>query len=498
MVVFNYSTRELTTKIVYYGPGLCGKTTNLQFIYDNMPQGVRGKMLSLATKSDRTLFFDFLPIDLGEIQGMKTKVQLYTVPGQVFYNETRRLVLKGADGIVFVADSQENMLEANLDSFKNLAENLSAHGMELASTPHVLQFNKQDLPNALPVDVLNERLNTYNVPFYEAVATTGVGVQETLKHITKLVLLHLNDRYASNRTQAASKPLQAPAPTPPPPIEVPSAKPVSAAPPPMADAPKMDPPGLDLPLPAASQPTLVDQPAIPLDPAPAGADSFAFDDSFVDEVETPAPAISPPPALESPTPAPMVASLPQPPTFEPSMPPAPEIPAMPDLPASPAIATATPVAAPPAVTHDAPIADPMSEGADILGTAPAVSVSTAVATPIEEDDVLDILPAPPDPPPAPAEPLPAPMAGATLKMDRADLSDLLAAEPVVTEIPAPSASASMTAVSAADPLFNEEGVEATRLLAGEPQEILIPLEVETPQGLKRLRLTLRLNLDSDG
>ncbi len=205
MVVFNYSTRELTTKVVFYGPGLCGKTTNLQFIYDHMPQGVRGKMLSLATKSDRTLFFDFLPIDLGQIQGMKTKVQLYTVPGQVFYNETRRLVLKGADGVVFVADSQENMIDANLDSLRNLEENLQAHGMSMADTPHVLQFNKQDLPNALPVDVLNEKLNKYNAPFYEAIATTGVGVQETLRHITKLVLLKLNDKYGKDKTSAMGR-----------------------------------------------------------------------------------------------------------------------------------------------------------------------------------------------------------------------------------------------------------------------------------------------------
>jgi hypothetical protein len=202
MVVFNYSSRELTTKVVYYGPGLCGKTTNLQFIYDSMPPGVKGKMLSLATKSDRTLFFDFLPIDLGEIGGMKTKVQLYTVPGQVFYNETRRLVLKGADGVVFVADSQEDMMDANKDSFRNLEENLQGHGLELAALPHVLQFNKRDLPNALGVDSLNEALNDYNVPFYEAVATQGIGVQETLRHITKLVLVHLNERYGEKRRKS--------------------------------------------------------------------------------------------------------------------------------------------------------------------------------------------------------------------------------------------------------------------------------------------------------
>src|SRR2546427_12711869 len=152
MVLFNYTTKELTAKIVYYGPGLCGKTTNLQFIYDSLPGHVKkGKMLSLATKTDRTLFFDFLPIDLGEIRGMKTRIQLYTVPGQVFYNETRRLVLKGADGVVFVADSQKQMMEANLDSFRNLDENVRVHSMKLLEMPLVLQYNKRDLPNLAPI-----------------------------------------------------------------------------------------------------------------------------------------------------------------------------------------------------------------------------------------------------------------------------------------------------------------------------------------------------------
>jgi signal recognition particle receptor subunit beta len=174
MVLFNYSTRELTAKIVYYGPGICGKTTNLQFIHENLPGAIRGKMLSLATKTDRTLFFDFLPIDLGEIRGMKTRVQLYTVPGQVFYNETRKLVLKGVDGIVFVADSQETMLGANVESFKNLEENLKGHGMKLADLPHVIQFNKRDLPKLSAIEDMNAALNKYNAPFYESVAVTGI------------------------------------------------------------------------------------------------------------------------------------------------------------------------------------------------------------------------------------------------------------------------------------------------------------------------------------
>ncbi len=196
MVLFNYTTKELTAKIVYYGPGLCGKTTNLQFIYDGLPSHVKkGKMLSLATKTDRTLFFDFLPIELGRIRGMRTRVQLYTVPGQVFYNSTRKLVLKGADGLVFVADSQQKMMESNIESYKNLEENLLEIGLKLDEMPLVMQFNKRDLPNLASVEEMNTLINRHNAPFYEAVATTGIGVEDTLKAITKLVLNHLAVKY---------------------------------------------------------------------------------------------------------------------------------------------------------------------------------------------------------------------------------------------------------------------------------------------------------------
>jgi signal recognition particle receptor subunit beta len=216
MVLFNYATKELTAKIVYYGPGLCGKTTNLQYIHQNLPAQVKGKMLSLETKTDRTLFFDFLPMDLGEIRGMKTRVQLYTVPGQVFYNETRKLVLKGSDGIVFVADSQETMLGANVESFRNLEDNLRAHGLRLAEMPHVLQFNKRDLPRRSGVEQLNSALNRYNAPFYESVATSGIGVQDTLKAIVKLVLLHLTRKYEQKAVAALTAEAHRAAPAPPP------------------------------------------------------------------------------------------------------------------------------------------------------------------------------------------------------------------------------------------------------------------------------------------
>ena len=211
MVLFNYTTRELTAKIVYYGPGLCGKTTNLQFIYDGLPTQVKkGKMLSLATKTDRTLFFDFLPIELGRIRGMRTRVQLYTVPGQVFYNSTRKLVLKGADGVVFVADSQQKMMESNVESYRNLEENLGEIGLKLEEIPLVMQFNKRDLPNLSSVEEMNTLINRHNAPFYEAVATTGIGVEDTLKAVTKLVLNHLAAKYQLG-TAEEGKPERQPA-----------------------------------------------------------------------------------------------------------------------------------------------------------------------------------------------------------------------------------------------------------------------------------------------
>ncbi len=195
MVLFNAATKELTAKIVYYGPGLCGKTTNLQFIYDSLPQDGRGKMLSLATQTDRTLFFDFLPIELGTIRGMKTRIQLYTVPGQVFYDATRKLVLRGADGLVFVADSQAPAVESNKESFQNLIDNLREQGAELEKLPHVIQWNKRDTPNALPVDVLDREINRFGVPTFEASAIRGDGVRDTLTGIARQVLKHLADKY---------------------------------------------------------------------------------------------------------------------------------------------------------------------------------------------------------------------------------------------------------------------------------------------------------------
>ena len=191
MSFINYSSREINCKIVYYGPGLCGKTTNLQYIYNKTNPEAKGKMISLATETERTLFFDFLPLSLGEIRGFKTRFHLYTVPGQVFYDASRKLILRGVDGIVFVADSQEQRMDANVEALENLMSNLKEHGYDFNKIPYVLQLNKRDLPNVLPAETLNKELRKKNEAVIEAVAFQGVGVFETLKEIAKQVLTEL-------------------------------------------------------------------------------------------------------------------------------------------------------------------------------------------------------------------------------------------------------------------------------------------------------------------
>ncbi|MBK9072177.1 MAG: GTPase domain-containing protein [Myxococcales bacterium] len=191
MSFINYSSREINCKIVYYGPGLCGKTTNLQYIYNKTNPEAKGKMISLATETERTLFFDFLPLSLGEIRGFKTRFHLYTVPGQVFYDASRKLILKGVDGVVFVGDSQIERQEANIESLDNLRFNLEEQGYNLDKLPYVVQYNKRDLPNASPLEELQEMLNPTKVPEFEACAPKGIGVFDTLKAVAKLVLQEL-------------------------------------------------------------------------------------------------------------------------------------------------------------------------------------------------------------------------------------------------------------------------------------------------------------------
>ena len=192
MAFINYSAREINCKLVYYGPGLCGKTTNLKYIYEKTAADAKGKMISLATETERTLFFDFLPLSLGEIRGFKTRFHLYTVPGQVFYDASRKLILKGVDGVVFVADSQEERFEANVESLENLRANLREQGYDFDKIPVVLQYNKRDLPNAVPIEDLKSALNpTGKIADFEAAAQSGKGVFETLKALARLVLQEL-------------------------------------------------------------------------------------------------------------------------------------------------------------------------------------------------------------------------------------------------------------------------------------------------------------------
>jgi signal recognition particle receptor subunit beta len=224
MASINYADREISVKIVYYGPGLSGKTTNLQVIHRKVPPEYKSDMVSLATETDRTLFFDFLPLDLGKIKGFATKFQLYTVPGQVYYNATRKLVLRGVDGVVFVADSAPDKMQENLESFQNLEENLAEYGYKRETVPIILQYNKRDLPNALPIEEINRQFNKYNLPVTEAVANKGIGVFDALKLIGKIVIDYLNKKYSRPGRSGASESAPAPMPqrTQYPPVSAPS------------------------------------------------------------------------------------------------------------------------------------------------------------------------------------------------------------------------------------------------------------------------------------
>src|SRR4026208_214088 len=194
MTFINYASREINCRIVSYGPGFAGKTTNLQYIYDSTAPQAKGKLISLATETDRTLFFDFMPLELGTVRGFKTRFHLYTGPGQVYYDASRKLILKGVDGVVFVADSQDARMEANIESLANLDKNLKEQGYELKSVPYVLQFNKRDLPTALAPDDMYRQLNFKGEPTFEAVAMNGTGVFDTLKAVAKLVVTEVTDK----------------------------------------------------------------------------------------------------------------------------------------------------------------------------------------------------------------------------------------------------------------------------------------------------------------
>ena len=437
MVLFNYSTKELTAKIVYYGPGLCGKTTNLQYIHGNLPDTVKGKMLSLATKTDRTLFFDFLPIDLGEIRGMKTRVQLYTVPGQVFYNETRKLVLKGADGIIFVADSQEQMLSANVESFKNLEENLKGHGLSLADMPHAIQFNKRDLPNLASIEQLNSAINKYNAPFYETVATTGIGVQDTLKAITKLVLLHLTKKYdpsaasAPEAASAAPKPAAPQAPAPTPEIAAPAAETQAI---PIASVPSVEP----------DQPIAVAQPSAPAVAASIETAEPQFEDSEIDDLVGEVEEID-----DIPAPAPNPFAI-----------------------DSSSLSEETPVAELPTVDDEPAKAEPE------VAAAPSMEVDADFGIDVNTDPepaVNDVHEIPEIDDPMPIE------------------QPAAAAEP---EAPASSDEVVLTEVASDDALFNDPNLDVARIEEGAEREIVVPVEMGSGDQLRRFKLSIRLRVDA--
>ncbi|HEX3108149.1 MAG TPA: GTPase domain-containing protein [Thermoanaerobaculia bacterium] len=259
MVLFNHATREMTAKIVYYGPGLCGKTTNLMVIFDKLDPKQKGKMLSLATKTDRTLFFDLLPVDIGKVGAFNLKIQLYTVPGQVFYNETRKLVLKGADSVVFVADSQPAMVEATRESFANLLENLEENNLDPNDIPIVIQYNKRDIPGVLPVDALQEALGFEGYPYTEAAAIKGEGVMETFKLVSRITAKHLMNRLKGGKEAAPKKVPTSPG------VEKPAAKPAK-----VAEAPAPEP----APAFASSTPVAEEVPINPF------ADSMVTDSGY--------------------------------------------------------------------------------------------------------------------------------------------------------------------------------------------------------------------------
>lgn len=331
MVLVSYSGKEINAKIVFYGPGLCGKTTNLEYIYGSIPSNNRGKMVSMKTKTERTLFFDFLPLSLGELAGFKTRFLLYTVPGQVYYNATRKLVLKGVDAVVFVADSQRGKMEENLESLQNLRDNLKEHGLSLDQIPYVLQWNKRDMADLYSADELERALNKEGVPSFEAVATTGVGVFETFRAISKLLLGKLSKEIGASVTSdvAARAKKAAPASSAPPktpsqaapsapetetrerPAEPVTASPAQASPPAGRPAPTAD-------APAAERPggSVVAESSTPAPPSAAETDSqgpqkskglwrwLRRDDEQTEEA--PAPAVAEAPAAQIAPPAPQV------------------------------------------------------------------------------------------------------------------------------------------------------------------------------------------------
>jgi signal recognition particle receptor subunit beta len=299
MVVFNYTGRELSGKIVYYGPALSGKTTNLEHIYGQTPADTRGKMVSMKTKAERTLFFDLLPISRGSIGDFNVRFLLYTVPGQVYYNATRKLVLKGADAIVFVADSQRSQLAANIDSLRNLRTNLLEYGMCLDDLPWVMSYNKRDMPDAMPIEELDRELNPYGVPSFPGVAVTGEGVFEAFEKVAEMLMRRLEAQLRGDSPRPESRPAAAPPPAAPrvDPTMVNQVREAIRDPQPQRRAPAPPPPAPIAPPPAAPMAPLPPAPMAPPPPAPFPSLSEPTLEPMIQSL-VPPPNPAPPPGLE--------------------------------------------------------------------------------------------------------------------------------------------------------------------------------------------------------
>ena len=329
MVQINFAQKSVTVKIVYYGPGMSGKTTNLEIVHQRAPESSRGELTSISTDGDRTLFFDFMPLDLGTVAGMKTQFQIYTVPGQVYYNSTRKLVLQGVDGVIFVADSASTMMQENLESLANLDINLTEYGKDINTLPMVIQYNKRDLPDAMPVAELEQALNPRGVPSFEGIANTGQGVFPTLKALAASVLESIHEQSGEPSAPAAASPAQAE-----------TAAPAAAAPPPVAAAPPA-------PIPQPQQAAAPQPGAAPAGPPP-----------LQPQVQSGGTGFYPAPAAPGVPPASSAAGTPAP-ALQMNQPPQPSVPASP-LPAAPAGGGGVPAGFPqPALPPQAP--DPLSQ-----------------------------------------------------------------------------------------------------------------------------------------
>jgi signal recognition particle receptor subunit beta len=514
MVFFNYSTMQMAAKVVYYGPGLCGKTTNLQWIFDHTSTDSRGEMVSLATETDRTLFFDLLPIDVGTIAGFNTRIQLYTVPGQVFYNTTRKLVLKGVDGVVFVADSQAPMVQANIDSFANLEENLAEMGLSLETIPVVLQFNKRDLPNVLSVEELNKALNRGDWPFSEAAAIKGEGVFETLKMVSKATLLALKRRLTKGRAESP-RPGAAPAPRP--------ALPKAPLKPPLPPRPALAKPtaeGDDAARAAAPRPlgAPLPRPSLPKPPPRPAAESPAAEAPVRAAPATPAPGFEAPAveALSEPDSDFFASDFPETPVeLEPVEAVAldeaeepPELLVLEDLAEpQPAELELLPAAGDPAAGEPEPIfqielepsfeldsAEPIEAAPEPLTVEPEMDVVPVVPSPAEPLEPAHPGAAPPAEPKAPAWPLSAPPAAAP----RAPLPPPAAARPAAASPwpvapPAPQRPATTSPPRARKPRLG--GIDALAELEKLRREALHPRSARRQaKNGQEIRREVRLDL----